>query len=37
MFNQLESACAIYDEEKLHNLLQEIINSEIKYEEHINV
>ena len=35
--NQLELACANYDEKQLHNLLQSIINSEIKYEECINV
>lgn len=37
IFQQLETACINYDEKKLHNLLQAIINSEIKYEEYINV
>ncbi len=37
MCNQLKSACQTYDEKKLYELLQAIINSEIKYEEYLNV
>lgn len=36
ILNNIEIACANYDEEQLSILLKEILNSEIKYIEHIN-